>query len=327
LRRRLATAALFACVALCAPAAETLAQVGLPSDFVNEVLVTGMDQPTSLAFLPDGRVLITEQHTGKIRMVVNGHLASTDPIFVVAALTEGYERGLEGIAVDPRWPVRPYVYLYYTRSGGFCRLVRYRATGDVADPLGESLGLSSPLLLIDDIPDLSPNHNSGCLRFAPDGALFLSVGDDEQWCEGADSTKLRGALLRLDVMRLGDASGGPVARDSITPGDNPLVTSNPNARIEWAYGMRNPWRYQIDPVTNLIYVSDVGENIVEELNEVRPGDYLGWPWREGNVTVPRANCPEPGGLGTHPYVHPIVAMGRGPEMTAIISAGAAVLQR
>jgi glucose/arabinose dehydrogenase len=298
------------------------ADVVLPDNFVNEVIVEELDQPTSMAFLPDGRVLLTEQRNGKVRMVVNGHIASTDPIFAVPLLnTGGYERGLEGIAVDPRWPLRPYVYLYYTRNPLLCRLVRYKASGDLVNPLGETLTLTNPLLLIDDIVDNDPNHNSGCLRFGPDSTLFLSVGEDEDLCAAADSTRLKGAILRLDVMHLGDGTGGPVSRNSITPVDNPLVTTDPNARLVWAYGMRNPWRYQIDPVTKTIYSADVGENIVEELDEIHAGDYLGWPWREGNVTVARPYCPEPGGEGTHDYVKPIVELPRGIELTAIISAG------
>ena len=311
-----------ACVVGALAAVPATAAVRLPDDFVNEVLLTGLNQPNSMAFLPDGRLLFTEQRTGKVRLVVNGHLAATDPVLVVPQLNAGgYERGLQGIAVDPRWPSRPYVYLFHNRVGNANRLVRYKAAGDLTDPLGESLTLSSPLLLIDDIVDNDPNHNSGCLRFAPDGSLFLTVGEDEDFCAANDPTRLKGAMLRLDVMRLGDAAGGPVPRDSITPGDNPLTTTDPNARLVYAYGMRNPWRFEIDPVTGDVFAGDVGEDIQEELDQVHPGDDLGWPWREGNAIVERENCPEPGGPGAHPYVPPIVALPREPQLAAIFSIG------
>lgn len=299
-----------------------LASVRLPNDFINEVIVNGLAEPTSFAFLPDGRVLLIEQRTGKVRLVVNGHLSSTDPVLVPPQVNaDAYERGLEGITVDPRWPARPYVYLYYTRTGSAGRLVRYTASGDLINPLGQNLSLSTPLLLMDDIRDDNINHNGGCLRFAPDGSLFLGLGDDEEYCDAADSTTLRGCLLRLNVMGLGDAGGGPVPRDSITPGDNPLATADSNARLVYAYGLRNPWRFQIEPTAGGVYLADVGLDEVEEINEVHPRDYLGWPWREGNVIEFRQECQEPGGMGSIAYTKPIVAMTRGPESTAIVSAG------
>jgi glucose/arabinose dehydrogenase len=321
-RRRKLTG-VFACAGLTAIAPLAGAVVRLPTDFINEVLVSNLNEPTSFAFLPDGRVLLTEQRTGKLRLVVNGHLAATDPVLVVPQLSNGgYEAGLQGVAVDPRWPSRPYVYLFHNRTGSRLRLVRYTATGDLTSPFGESLSFSSPLLLIDDITDFATNHNGGCLRFAPDSALFLSLGDDQNNnCEAADSTTLMGALLRLDVMRLGDGGGGPVPRDSITPADNPLVTTDPNARLVYAYGVRNPWRFQIDPFTGTVYLADVGLDTREEINEVHGGEFLGWPWREGNVSVFVGGCPEPGGSGAVHYVPPIVSMSRGGGSVAIVSAG------
>ena len=298
------------------------AAVQLPANFVNEVLVTGLDQPTSMAFIPDGRLLFTEQHTGKIRLVVNGHLAATDQVFVVPDLNgDGYERGLEGIAVDPAWPSRPFVYLHYSRLGGFCRIVRYTATGDLANPLGENLSLTDPLLLIDDISDLTPDHQSGCVRFGPDGNLYVSLGEDEYYCLAADSTTLHGEIIRLKVNGLAPGPGPQVPRALITPADNPLSTPDSNARLVWAYGLRNPWRFQPDPESRLIYASDPGESSVEEINEIAAGDFLGWPWREGNLIMPRTDCPEPGGQGSIAYKHPIVAMSRGSVLTAIVSAG------
>jgi glucose/arabinose dehydrogenase len=208
---------------------------------VNDTLLTGLTEPTSMAFLPDGRLLITERRTGKVRLFVGGHIAASDPVLVVPGLIANtYERGLQGVAVDPGWPQRPYVYLYYNRAGGFCRLVRYRAAGDLSDPAGESLALGDSLLLLDDIPDNNGDHNSGCLRFGPGDHLFVSLGDDEFLCGAADSTSLRGAILRLDVSRLPDGPGGQVPRALITPAMNPLVAADSIARLVWAYGMRNP---------------------------------------------------------------------------------------
>jgi len=298
------------------------AAVELPDQFLNDEIVTGLAEPNSFAFLPDGRVLLTEQRTGKVRMVVNDHIAVSDPVVVVPSLNpSGYERGLQGIAVDPDWPLRPYVYLGYTRSGNRFRIIRYTASGDLDDPAGESLALSDSLILMDDILDNDPNHNSGCLRFGPDRHLFVSLGEDEVPCAAFDSTTLRGAIVRLWTYELPPGGGPQVPRALITPLDNPIATADTNAALVWAYGMRNPWRFQIDPITRLIYSGDVGEADFEEFNEIAPGDWLGWPYREGFLVEPRGACPEPGGPGTTPFKEPLVAIDRGPELFAVISAG------
>jgi hypothetical protein len=113
-----------------------------------------------------------------------------------------------------------------------------------------------------------------------------------------------------------------VARSALAPGDNPF-DSNPsdNARLVYAYGLRNPFRFQIDPVTGTLYVGDVGEDTFEEENEVHPGDFLGWPYREANLIVVHTDCPEPGGSGTLSYVHPIAFFGHRLGSDAIMSAG------
>ena len=300
-------AAALSSLLLFAPRAD--AEVLLPTGFVNDTLLLGLTEPTSMAFLPDGRLLITEQRTGNVRLFVKGHIAATDPIKVVPDLVaDHYERGLQGIAVDPRWPTHPYVYLYYDRSGGSCRLVRYRASGDISEPAGEGIVLGDSLLLLDDIPDANGGHNAGCLRFGPGNYLFVSLGDDEVKCGAADSTSLRGTILRLDVSRLPDAAGGQVPRALITPDVNPLSTADSNARLVWAYGLRNPWRYVIDPPTGALYTAEVGLETYDELDEILPGDYLGWPFREGPQVSFVPGCTENGGAGANQYKAPVVAL-------------------
>ena len=190
---------------LCLPGAvllsssSALAAIAVPSNFVSESIVTGLNQPNSLAFIPDGRIVYTEQMSGQVRLVVNGHVAPTIMLTVPSLNTSGYERGLQGVAIDPGWPSRPYVYLAYDRIGNFIRVVRYTATGDVNSPTGENLPLTDPAILIDNIPDNANNHNAGCLRFSPDGSLFVSVGEDADKCGAQDLAQLKGKLLRLWV--------------------------------------------------------------------------------------------------------------------------------
>jgi glucose/arabinose dehydrogenase len=297
------------------------AAVQVPADFTDEIVVDGLDEPTSFAFLPDGRLLLTEQSTGKIRLVVHGHLAANDPVFVVPDLEAGGERGLLGIAIDPDWPVRPFVYVVYTRFGGKERLVRYLASDDVEVPDGELLSLSAPRLILDDIRDVWGNHNGGGLRFGPDRNLYLSLGEDAFPCDAADSTTLRGEILRLRVSQL-PIYGGPMPpRALITPPDNPFVASpDSNARLVFAFGLRNPFRFHFDRVLGTMVVADVGESMQEEMDEVAAGDFLGWPWAEGNLPHSVSTCPDP---DPRPARAPIATWDHdGLTAFAIISAGA-----
>jgi len=298
------------------------AAISLPDGFHDETIVAGLDAPTSFAFLPDGRVLVTEQNTARVRLVVGDHVAASDPILTVPAVEPFGERGLLGIAIDPLWPFRPYVYLMFTRNDGHEAIVRYRAFGQLSDSTGESMTLGAPLTLIDDIRDQYPIHNAGCLRFGLDGCLYASLGDDAVFCDAGDSTSLRGALLRLRVDRLPSSGGPQVARAAITPPDNPFVTSpNLNARLVWAFGFRNPFRFQIDPVSGVPIVGDVGDQQFEEMDVVGKGNFMGWPWLEGNYPRPRPECPDDLGRAGG-SVHPI-AVEQHVDLVgyAIISAG------
>ena len=269
------------------------AAIAVPDGFVDQQVVGGLDAPTSFAFLPDGRVLVAEQNSGRVRLVVRDHVAASDPVLTVAPLRPFGESGLLGLAVDPRWPLFPYLYAMFTRPDDREAIVRYRAVGQLDDSLGEALSFGAPLTLIDDIRDDFAIHNAGCLRFGADGCLYASLGDDAVFCDAADSTSLRGAILRLRVDRLPSGGGPQVARSLITPPDNPFVRSaNANARLVWAFGFRNPFRFQVEPEFGSLIVGDVGDQQFEEIDEVDRGDFMGWPWVEGRYPRPRPECPD-----------------------------------
>ncbi len=328
--RRLAIALLatFACMAAThGSQAATSSLVKVPTGFVDDSLLAGFALPRAFAFLPDGRMLVLELKTAKIRMVMNqSRFATTDPIFTVPDVNPtGYERGAQGIAIDPGWPARPYVYVFYNGWDARNHLVRFTASGQLSNPAAESITLSSARQIISDIVDDNSNHQAGCIRFAPDGKLFVSLGEDELYCEAQDSTSLFGAILRIDVNNVPATAGAQPPRALIIPATgNPLSTPDSNAKLVWAYGFRNPWTFSIDPTNNRLYVADVGEQDEEELDEVLPGRNYGWPYREGLDTVlPRAECPEPGGAGNpaNGYVDPIVAYHRDTALHSIYSLG------
>jgi len=271
-------------------AAPACAGARLPTGFVDELLESGLDVPVSMAFLPDGRLLVTEKNAARIRILVNG-VATGTPVAVMDSVrlecggSPCVEAGLLGIAVDPGWPARPYLYTAYNYVGGpWIRLVRLTATGDldhtgdgqiVADPAGE-------YLILADLPDQNWIHNGGTLRFALDGTLFMSLGDDNSQCLVPVPSALVGKLLRIDVSNLPPGPGALVDYAVITPLDNPFVGDpDPRARLVWASGLRNPWNFHIDPPTGRIFVPDVGVSSFEELNLLdAPGLDFGWPWYE-----------------------------------------------
>jgi glucose/arabinose dehydrogenase len=274
------------------------AQGSLPTGFSDLAVIGSLDYPIGMAFLPDGRLLVVEQKSTKIRLVVNGGLASVDPVCAVDGVqTLGYEQGLLGIAVDPGWPARPYLYVHcdnLASPANTIRISRYTVTGDLSF-VGNgalSIDVASRYDLINTLPDISSEHNGGTLRFGPDGKLYASIGDDLQGCPAQDDSTLHGVILRLEVNNLPGGAGGPPALGLITPSDNPQVgSSNANTRLIYAYGLRNPYRFQIDQPTGDLYISDVGEVTYEELDRATTGGLnFGWPNYEG-PSLYGSSCP------------------------------------
>jgi glucose/arabinose dehydrogenase len=318
-----------AALALCAAsgfAPVANAAVAVPTGFVDQVIVSsGLDQPRAFATLPDGRMLVVEQRSGKVHLIVGNHIASTDPVYTVLDVNpNGYERGVQGIAVDPLFPARPYVYFFYDSFDLNMHLMRCTVGGTINTPTGESLTFGSERQIINDLPHSYPSHNAGCMRFGPDGMLYASVGDGEEGCTAQDSTWARGCFLRMDLSKV-PAGGGTaqVPRGLITPKDNPLSSPDSNARLVWAYGFRNPWVFGMDPATGTIYTADVGEATQEEVDEVVKGRNYGWPYREGLTVQTMAGCTEPGGSGNpaNGYVNPIAAFNRDGALHAVSCAG------
>jgi glucose/arabinose dehydrogenase len=284
---------------LAAPSAR--AQGLLPTGFSDQPVVSGLDFPVAMARLPDGRVFVIEQLSAKVRLIVNGALSGTDPVCTIDQVVAGGEQGLLGIAVDPGWPARPYIYVHCDASvpGHTIRISRYTVTGDLsfAGNGALSIDVASRRDLINDLPDAASNHNGGTLRFGLDGRLYDSVGEDAQACLAQDDSTCHGVILRLDVSRLPTTPGGPPTLDVITPGDNPQIgASNLKRRLIEAWGLRNPFRFQIDPSTGARFIGDVGQSAFEEIDlDTGSGRDFGWPYFEGPAILD-ASCDTSGTL-------------------------------
>jgi glucose/arabinose dehydrogenase len=247
-----------------------------PKTFREEVFVSGLSKPTAMAFAPDGRLFILQQE-GRVRVFKQGQLLPAD--FVTLRVSSDLERGLVGIAFDPQFNTNHYVYLYYTTSPGSLngppmpvnRLSRFTANGDVAEAGSETI-------IIDNIPSAIGIHNGGCLRFAPDGTLFVSVGDSGVDPNAQDLSTLSGKLLRIN-------------KDGSVPLDNPFLGQAGKRGEIYAYGLRNPYRFAFKPGTSIPFIGDVGQNTWEEINVGQPGGNYGWRTFEGPTTAPGVISP------------------------------------
>ena len=292
LRPVLPRALILACVALAVGVAAQA--VILPDGFVVQpvVLEPFGGPPAGFSFLPDGRVVLVEK-SGGVRLATSGSTTSSLLTTIPGVTSEG-ERGLLGVAVDPQWPARPYVYFYGTFTDSTAHVTMYTAGGDLTDPASTNLTLASPYLVLNTIRDQYSHHNGGTLRFGPDGCLYASCGDDGSDCYAQVLDQQLGQILRLDVSLLPGSGTGPPPLADITPADNPF-SGTPRSRLVFAYGLRNPFRFTIDPETGNLYIGDVGLLSWEEIHELVytgfVGANCGWPIYEGNMATGYP-CPE-----------------------------------
>src|SRR6185503_4918290 len=143
----------------------------VPSGFVDELVTGGLNNPTAMAFAPDGRIFICQQG-GQLRVFKNGSLLAT-PFLTVTVSSDG-ERGLLGVEFDPNFATNNFVYVYYTATTPAIhnRLSRFTANGDVAVAGSETI-----LLELNNLSSAT-NHNGGALHFGNDGKLYIAVGEN-----------------------------------------------------------------------------------------------------------------------------------------------------
>lgn len=299
---------------VCAAAAGSVPPPVLPSGFVLEHVVPGVfiGEPTGFAFLPDERVLVIERDTGVIRLVVRGGSQAVAIHQVADSDGSSGERGLLGIAVDPAWPARPYVYCYHTHLSLKGHITRLTATGELADPESPALELGDAYKVFVEGPAFAPWHHGGSIRFGREGLLYLSLGDNLSSCAAQSLGSLVGVILRLDVSSLPPGPGGPAPVEAIIPPDNLVRGPSPLRRLVWAWGLRNPFRFTVDRLTGDLFVGDVGESRWEEVDRVPFGEArvwnFGWPQREGpDPTLSGEDCGD-GEIFTDPvfaYAHDV----------------------
>jgi glucose/arabinose dehydrogenase len=233
--------------------------------------VAGLTQPVALAVRGGDGALYVVEKVGRVTAVRDGAVDPTPVLDLTGSVSTGSEQGLLGLAFSPDGGK---LYVNFTNAGGDTRVVEYGFSGGRADPstAREVLAVAQPFA----------NHNGGNLVFGPDGMLWIGLGDggsgNDPQNRAQDLGDLLGKMLRIDPT----PSGG---RAYTIPSDNPFVGDG-GARGEiWSYGLRNPWRYSFDRATGDLWIGDVGQNAVEEVDfapvSSDGGENWGWPALEG----------------------------------------------
>ncbi len=184
------------------------------------------------------------------------------------------ERGLLGLTFHPDYSINGYFYVYYTEVGtGDSVISRFKVN---STDINRSNKSSEVYIL--QISQPYGNHNGGQINFGPDGYLYISLGDGggsgDPAGHGQNRATLLGSILRIDV-----DSTFPYA----IPNDNPFFGNLYGWAEEiFAFGLRNPWRFNFDTVTGLLWAGDVGENVWEEIDLIENGKNYGWNAKEGS---------------------------------------------
>jgi glucose/arabinose dehydrogenase len=248
--------------------------IELPPGFNDTEVTYRFNYPTAMVVAPDGRIFFTQKN-GPVRIMKDGAVLNTP--FLTRSVSTERERGMFGIVLDPNFAQNNYVYIRYTTSGT-CRhlLERVTAQGDVEQP-------GSSVIILDIGPcEGVGSHNGGTMHFGTDGKLYTGVG--EQGCCPTYSqsfNNLFGKLLRINP-------------DGTIPTDNPFYNSATGKnRYIWAYGLRNPYVFAIQPGTGQIMINDVGAKTWEEVNRGIRGANYGWPVCEGNCDPPNTSYVDP----------------------------------
>ena len=270
------------------------------------------------------RLFVVEK-SGRIQVLTNLS-APTQTLFLDlsdSVDTSNIETGLLGLEFHPGFATNGTFFVFrtlLTSTPGATNQLHDQLSKFQVDPAHPYQALRDSETLLFAQRDPSKSHNAGDLHFGPDGYLYVSVGEDYAlWNQDSQHRQtiegnLLGGILRLDVdLRPGNLPPHPhpgVLGHYAVPADNPFVGATQfnglpvdpsRVRTEfWAVGLRNPWRFSIDPVTGDLFCGDVGDWSFEEINRIQPGANYGWPYLEGlfdyplfQQTRPPAFQPEP----------------------------------
>jgi glucose/arabinose dehydrogenase len=233
----------------------------------------------------DSRLFVVEQ-AGRIRVVRNGQTLDQPFLDISPRVRSGGEQGLLSMAFHPDYRANGWFYVNFTDRNGDTRIERFKAGAnpDVADPGSRRLVMT--------IDQPYSNHNGGLVMFGPDGMLYVGMGDGGSGGDprrnGQNPRVLLGKILRINVSR---------AEPYTIPAGNPFANGQAGAPEVWATGTRNPWRFSFDRPTGLLYIGDVGQDRVEEIDVApasRAAVNYGWNIMEGGECFRSSGCEQSG---------------------------------
>ena len=260
-------------------------------DIYTILFADGFSNPVEMQNVGDDRLFIVEKR-GVIEILQLDGTTNPTPFLDIQSivLTPGGnydERGLLGLAFHPDYINNGYFYVNYIDNFGNTQISRFSvSTSDpsIADPDSE--------FQILEVEQPYTNHNGGCLRFGPEGYLYIGLGDGGSAGDPENRSQnlqtLLGKMLRIDI----DNTEG--STNYAVPSNNPFV-GDPNALDEiWSYGLRNPWRFSFDSETDELWIGDVGQGSIEEIDRAAAGvsgQNYGWRCYEGNQEYNTSGCP------------------------------------
>ncbi|HUM48320.1 MAG TPA: PQQ-dependent sugar dehydrogenase [Chitinophagales bacterium] len=231
----------------------------------------GFNKPLAIENCGDSRLFIVEQ-PGKIWIVDEDGNKSPEPFLDITTRVkyDGAEQGLLGLAFHPDYAVNGFFYVNYITLEGNTRIARFQVSAN--DPNRANPSTQKTILKV---KQPFANHNGGCLRFGPDGYLYIGLGDGgdagDPFENAQDPGQLLGKMLRIDIN-----TGDPYA----IPPTNPFVNVAGYQPEIWALGLRNPFRWSFDRLTGDLWIGDVGQDKWEEINyqsvSSTGGENYGW---------------------------------------------------
>ncbi|GJL90786.1 PQQ-dependent sugar dehydrogenase [Hyphococcus sp.] len=275
----------------------------IADDFTVRRVTASAAAPLALVGRASGDVFVAERN-GVIRILnpATGNFNTTPFLDISTTVGTAGEGGLLGLVLAPDYAASGTFYVHVTNMSGDTEIRSYqRSAGD------PNLADSSSGDVILTVAQPADNHNGGGLAFGPDGYLYISLGDGggggDPFDNGQDTSTLLAAILRIDPTS--DDYPGDADRDYAIPADNPFVGGGGVPEI-WAYGLRNPFRMSFDRDNGNLYIGDVGQETLEEIDLIRPSDAglnFGWSVREGTASYSGPDDPD--------FTPPIAEYGHG----------------
>jgi aldose sugar dehydrogenase len=250
-----------------------------------ELVLDGLSSPTSIAFLDENNILLLEKE-GSVRLISNGQL-QPEPVLQLEGVESNNERGLLGIVVTNNETIGNTtttdrkVFLYVTESGAQVQGVP--TEGDVRNRVysytWDGASLTNPQLLVDLPAGPGTNHQGGKLKIGPDNQLYVIVGEMQregqlQNIQNGPAPDDTGVILRVNPADGSPSAGNPFSSDSASP-----------LSKYYAYGIRNSFGIEFDPVTGQLWEAENGEDVFDEINLVQSGFNSGWKQVMGPIAA------------------------------------------